>query len=70
MRCAILASGWIRAGQRRRSWGVRGLPTTIIIDRAGLEAARLEGGAVWSAPQMVAKVRSLVEPLEAATAAT
>ncbi|MCS6854105.1 MAG: TlpA family protein disulfide reductase [Elioraea sp.] len=57
-------------GAAARSWGVRGLPTTIIVDRAGMESARVEGAASWDAPHMVAKLRSLVEPHEAATAAT
>ena len=36
-----------------------GLPTTVIIDRKGMERARLEGGADWSSPQ----ARGLVEAL-------
>jgi thiol-disulfide isomerase/thioredoxin len=36
-----------------------GLPTTLIIDRKGMERARLEGGADWSSPQ----ARGLVEAL-------
>jgi hypothetical protein len=42
------------------SWGVRGLPTTIIIDRQGREQARLEGGALWSSDAAVARIRQLV----------
>ena len=30
--------------------GARGLPTTLLIDRAGRERARLEGAADWAAP--------------------
>lgn len=47
-------------GAAARSWGVRGLPTTLIIDRAGMEAARLEGIAAWDAAPMVARIRRLV----------
>jgi len=36
-----------------------GLPTTVIIDRKGMERARLEGGADWSSPQ----ARGLIEAL-------
>ena len=36
------------------------LPTTVIIDRAGREVARLEGEAAWDAPELVAAVRRLV----------
>lgn len=47
-------------GAAARAWGVRGLPTTLIVDRAGLEAARLEGAAEWDAAPMVAAIRDLV----------
>jgi hypothetical protein len=40
--------------------GARGLPTTVIIDRAGRDVARLEGEAAWDAPELVAAVRRLV----------
>ena len=39
--------------------GARGLPTTLIIDRAGRERARLEGGADWSSPDALAAIRKL-----------
>jgi hypothetical protein len=42
---------------------VRGLPTTVIIDRDGYETARLEGEAEWDAPELVAAVRRLVGSL-------
>ncbi|MCS6921521.1 MAG: TlpA family protein disulfide reductase [Elioraea sp.] len=57
-------------GAAARAWGVRGLPTTLIVDRVGLEAARLEGVAAWDTPDMVGQIRRLVEPLEPASAAT
>ncbi len=47
-------------GDAARAWGARGLPTTIVIDRAGNERARLEGGADWSSPQMLAAIRGLM----------
>jgi thiol-disulfide isomerase/thioredoxin len=47
-------------GAAARAWGQRGLPTTLIVDRAGLEAARLEGVTAWDAAPMVARIRGLV----------
>lgn len=47
-------------GEAARAWSSRGLPTTMIIDRQGQERARLEGGADWAAPEMLAAVRRLV----------
>jgi thiol-disulfide isomerase/thioredoxin len=47
-------------GAAARGMGVRGLPTTVIIDRDGYETARLEGEAEWDAPELVAAVRRLV----------
>jgi len=47
-------------GAAARALGARGLPTTVIIDRAGREVARLEGEAAWDAPEWVAAVRRLV----------
>jgi thiol-disulfide isomerase/thioredoxin len=43
-----------------RAFGIRGLPTTLILDRRGLEVARLEGEAVWDTPEMLAAIRRLV----------
>jgi hypothetical protein len=47
-------------GEAARAWGARGLPTTLIIDRQGREAARLEGALDWAAPATLAAVRRLV----------
>ena len=49
-------------GGAGRAFGVRGLPTTVVIDRQGRERARLEGGAEWDTPAMLAAVRRLVGP--------
>jgi thiol-disulfide isomerase/thioredoxin len=49
-------------GAAGRALGVRGLPTTIILDRAGREVARLEGEAAWDNPQVVAAIRRLAGP--------
>lgn len=37
-----------------------GLPATIVIDRKGLEAARLLGPAKWDAPEAIALVKALI----------
>lgn len=49
-------------GAATRGAGARGLPTTLIIDRNGMERARLVGEAVWDAPPLVEAVRRLVAP--------
>lgn len=46
-------------GAAGRALGVRGLPTTVIIDRKGQEVARLEGEAAWDRPELVAAIRRL-----------
>lgn len=53
-------------GVAARAWGVRGLPTTLIVDRAGLEAARLEGPAEWDEPALAQHIRALVAPEDTA----
>jgi thiol-disulfide isomerase/thioredoxin len=57
-------------GAAARAFATRGLPTTVILDRAGAEVARLEGAAAWDAPEVVAAVRRLVPMPAAATSAT
>jgi thiol-disulfide isomerase/thioredoxin len=47
-------------GAAGRAWRVRGLPTSLIIDRKGQERARLEGSADWSTPTAAETVRKLV----------
>jgi hypothetical protein len=37
-------------GASMRVLGVRGLPTTIVIDPQGRERGRLEGAAAWDSP--------------------
>ena len=49
-------------GVAARVLGTRGLPTTIIVNRAGEEVARLEGEAVWDSPAMLATLRRLAGP--------
>lgn len=49
-------------GAAQRALGSRGLPTSIVVDRAGQERARLEGAAEWDAPAMLAAIRRLAQP--------
>lgn len=41
-----------------RETGVKGLPTTLIIDRQGQEVARLIGPAEWDSPEVIAVLRT------------
>ena len=47
-------------GAAARAFGVRGLPTTVVVDRQGQERARLEGAAEWDAPEMLAALRRMM----------
>ena len=47
----------MNAGQ---SLGVRGLPTTLLIDREGREVARLEGAAEWANQDTIEYFRKLI----------
>ncbi|MFC0406775.1 TlpA disulfide reductase family protein [Roseomonas elaeocarpi] len=49
-------------GAAGRQLGIRGLPTTVILDRQGQEVARLEGAAAWDAPDKLAAIRRLAGP--------
>ncbi len=47
-------------GAAARALGARGIPTTVLIDRAGQERARVEGAADWGAPGSVEAIRKLL----------
>jgi len=47
-------------GAAAEAWGAAGIPTTVIINRDGMERARLEGAADWATPEAAALVRRLV----------
>jgi len=53
-----------------RAFGIRGLPTTVVLDRRGLEVARLEGEAEWDRPEFLAAIRRLVRGAAPATNST
>jgi thiol-disulfide isomerase/thioredoxin len=46
-------------GALARAFNARGIPTTVVINTAGLMVARLEGAADWSAAAAQALVRKL-----------
>jgi thiol-disulfide isomerase/thioredoxin len=48
-----------RAG---RELGAPGLPTTVVIDRAGREVGRLLGPAEWDSPEALALLRTVLDP--------
>lgn len=47
-------------GAMTHALNVRGIPTTVVIDTAGMVVARLEGSADWDAPDAQAVIRKLV----------
>lgn len=49
-------------GDAARAFGSRGIPTTIVVDRAGQERGRLEGAADWSSAASIAKLRQVFGP--------
>ncbi len=48
-------------GSTSRALGLRGLPTTLVIDREGRELGRLEGEAKWDSPAAEALIRHYIE---------
>ncbi|HJS30505.1 MAG TPA: TlpA disulfide reductase family protein [Alphaproteobacteria bacterium] len=54
-------------GATSRALGLRGLPTTLVIDREGRELGRLEGEAQWDSDAAEALIRHYIETGAAAT---
>ena len=48
------------SGALSRAFGIRGLPTSVVIDRQGREVGRLEGPAEWDSPQAKALIRHFI----------
>ena len=48
-------------GQGARAFGSKGIPTTVVINRAGLLVARLEGAADWGDEKAAVFLRRLIE---------
>jgi thiol-disulfide isomerase/thioredoxin len=57
-------------GASMRAFGVRGLPTTMVIDPDGREAGRIEGMARWDTPQAEALIRHYIGPTAPSTVRT
>ena len=49
------------SGKAARELGAVGLPTTLLIDRAGREIRRLVGPAEWDTPEMIEVIRRHVD---------
>ncbi len=49
-------------GDAARALGARGIPTTLLIDRAGKERGRLEGAADWASADSVELIRRMAGP--------
>ena len=47
-------------GAAARAFGAKGIPTTVLIDRAGLERGRVEGAVDWAIPASIARLRDVV----------
>jgi thiol-disulfide isomerase/thioredoxin len=48
------------ANASTKALGLRGLPTTLIIDRDGNEIARVEGEAPWDSPETLKRFQSML----------
>lgn len=46
-------------GRFQRDASIRGLPTTIIIDKSGKEVGRVEGEVMWTSAEVVDKLKAL-----------
>ncbi len=47
-------------GDATQALKLRGIPTTLILDRQGLELGRIEGAVDWAAPGSVAAIKTLI----------
>ena len=47
-------------GATARAFGSKGIPTTVLLDRAGQERARVEGAVDWALPASVSRLREVV----------
>ncbi len=49
------------AGALSRAFAVRGLPTSVLIDREGRVVGRIEGPAEWDSPEALALMRHFID---------
>jgi thiol-disulfide isomerase/thioredoxin len=54
------------SGDALRALGAVGLPTTLVLDRAGQEIARIVGPAEWDAPEVVEFLKAIIAKQAAA----
>ena len=47
-------------GTAARAFEAKGIPTTVLIDHAGQERARVEGAIDWASPASVARLREVI----------
>ena len=47
-------------GEAGRAFGIRGLPTTILIDRDGKELGRVEGAVEWDSPSVAGVIEKFL----------
>ena len=52
-----------RRGRTAQAYGVRGLPTTVLLDRQGYVLGTKLGFAVWDDPQLVQALRDLLQEI-------
>jgi thiol-disulfide isomerase/thioredoxin len=55
----VYLDGKGQVGPLARSFGVAGLPVTVVLDREGREVARLTGEADWNTPESHAMLRAI-----------
>jgi thiol-disulfide isomerase/thioredoxin len=48
------------SGGLSRAFGIRGLPTTVLLDREGREVGRIEGPAEWDSAEALALIRHFI----------
>ena len=49
-----------KMGRFSKDANLRGLPTSLIIDKTGREVARVEGEAIWDSPEIEKNLRELI----------
>jgi thiol-disulfide isomerase/thioredoxin len=47
-------------GEAMKAFKPRGIPTTVVIDRAGMVRARMEGGLDWGTDEAISVIRRLI----------
>lgn len=50
-----------QGGKAGRDLGLRGLPTSVLVDAAGREVVRIEGATAWDDPVMVTAIKRVME---------